>query len=146
MSRDHRTRELKKWSDYTFRTEFYESTKWKRLRSTVIKLYGTICRKCGSNSTPNVDHIRPVKYFPWLRSNLDNLQILCSTCNYEKLNSVIDYRTKEDLFNLTKHLRRRKLIKKVKTDRRRSVKKASKGIVGLVKPGKKTILIKRRIQ
>lgn len=71
----------------------YLSDEWIKLRKLVFKKYGKSCMKCGSNESPQVDHIKPYSLFPELFLNIDNLQVLCKSCNASKSNrNSIDYR------------------------------------------------------
>lgn len=80
--------------------EFLNTFEWKKLRALVLQKYGRRCMCCGNS--PNidndvimhVDHIKPRKYYPELALDFDNLQILCSDCNWGKGNWLIeDFRT-----------------------------------------------------
>lgn len=70
--------------------DFYKSEPWLRLRYLTIRRYGGKCQCCGQRPTYwnplNVDHIKPVSRFPWLRLDPENLQVLCSECNIGKSN------------------------------------------------------------
>jgi len=76
---------------------FYRSSKWRSVRSLIIEAYGNTCMKC---KHPNLvghelhcDHILPRSLFPEYELDLDNMQILCLSCNSSKSNrSVTDYR------------------------------------------------------
>lgn len=118
-------RERKKWECHKKRNEFYSSKKWIKIRALAIEIYGTICRRCGANGPVNVDHIKPFKYYPWLRNRIDNLQILCNTCNKLKLNTTCDYRTANDCDRLlhytnirakTRNSKRRRRKERAKTE------------------------------
>lgn len=68
---------------------------WKILRALVIDILGTACLKCGFNAGEkiHVDHIKPKSKFPELAMEIDNLQVLCRRCNFEKAASdTTDYR------------------------------------------------------
>lgn len=67
---------------------FYDSKEWKVLRYKALKLHGGRCQCCGrgakDGSVLHVDHIRPRKRYPELALRLDNLQVLCASCNTGK--------------------------------------------------------------
>lgn len=63
---------------------FYDSWEWKKARYETIKKYGRKCMCCGSESKIVVDHIKPVRRYPHMSLDLDNLQVLCDDCNRGK--------------------------------------------------------------
>lgn len=63
---------------------FVRTEQWKKLRSQAIDKYGRKCMKCGSEDDVQVDHIKPKSLYPELALALDNLQILCWSCNKAK--------------------------------------------------------------
>lgn len=71
-------------------TAFYKSAEWARLRYQVLRVNKARCECCGvipdeeNGVKINVDHIKPVKYFWDLRLDVDNLQVLCGSCNRGK--------------------------------------------------------------
>lgn len=71
--------------------------KWAGLRKIVLSAFGSRCMCCGYISgkyPPNVDHIKPRKYYPDLALSIENLQVLCAGCNKAKGNKhMTDYRT-----------------------------------------------------
>ena len=76
---------------------FLRSEDWLMLRAQAIVNCGCRCMRCGQKmktlSSINVDHIKPRKLFPHLASDINNLQVLCGTCNKVKGNRHdIDYR------------------------------------------------------
>ena len=73
---------------------FYSTKEWRKLRIEVLSLYGTRCMKCGTNDGDHVvDHIKPRSKFPLLELDINNMQILCNTCNIIKSNRYFnDYR------------------------------------------------------
>ncbi len=75
---------------------FLEDHDWRTLRQRVLDHYGSRCMCClRLTKRPNVDHIKPRKYYPELAKDFDNLQVLCGRCNKEKGNkNMIDYRPK----------------------------------------------------
>jgi 5-methylcytosine-specific restriction endonuclease McrA len=55
--------------------------------------YEKKCMKCGSVENIEVDHIYPVSIYPQKQNDLNNLQLLCKSCNLEKSNKyIMDYR------------------------------------------------------
>ena len=76
--------------------DFLKTEEWFKLKAATIAKYGWTCMKCKREikiwSRINVDHIKPRRYWPELKNDPDNLQILCGPCNKEKGNSVADYR------------------------------------------------------
>lgn len=69
---------------------FLQSKAWKRLRFQALKQHGMKCQACGASpgtgAVLNVDHILPRRLFPDMALRLDNLQVLCGTCNEGKGN------------------------------------------------------------
>jgi 5-methylcytosine-specific restriction endonuclease McrA len=57
------------------------TTQWRRIRQTVINRDGC-CQKCGTEDRLSVDHIVPRSLGG--TDNLDNLEVLCSSCNSSK--------------------------------------------------------------
>ena len=57
---------------------------WRNLRKTVLKMYPNKCMKCGGTHRLAIDHIKPVILYPELATDIDNLQILCQSCNSVK--------------------------------------------------------------
>lgn len=79
---------------------FYESPEWLRLRYAVLKKHGACCQCCGQRATANnpiqVDHIKPRSIFPGLALDINNLQVLCRSCNMGKSNrDLTDWRWAE---------------------------------------------------
>ena len=67
---------------------FFKSKEWKELRYKAFVRYGNQCMCCGGKPedgyTLQVDHIKPRHKYPELALYLNNLQILCASCNYGK--------------------------------------------------------------
>lgn len=69
---------------------FYDSWAWKDLRLQVLQKYGRRCQCCGAKPEKtnkvviNVDHIKPLRNYPELALDINNLQVLCSDCNMGK--------------------------------------------------------------
>jgi hypothetical protein len=75
-------------------TNFYKSKAWISLRRKVLYKHGRCCMKCGETKGEfHIDHIKPRSKFIELELCIDNLQVLCKSCNLEKSNkNEIDYR------------------------------------------------------
>ena len=67
---------------------FYDSDEWKKARYVALKLHGPKCMCCGASRNDgavlHVDHIKPRSKYPHLSLDINNLQILCATCNLGK--------------------------------------------------------------
>jgi len=71
--------------------EFLSTYEWRKVRMIAIKKYGNRCMCCGSDPSDgvtkiNVDHIKPRFSHPELALDINNLQILCNSCNHGKGN------------------------------------------------------------
>ncbi len=77
-------------------TNFYKSKAWISLRRKVLYKHGRYCMKCGEREGEfHIDHIKPRSKFIELELCIDNLQVLCKSCNLDKSNkNEIDYRHK----------------------------------------------------
>jgi len=75
---------------------FYLTDEWRKLKKSVLRMYGLTCMKCGvKNTIMHVDHIKPRSKYPDLSMDIRNLQVLCKSCNIDKGNKHdTDYRTK----------------------------------------------------
>ena len=75
-------------------SKFYRLKRWRYLRWQVFARDGRRCSKCDAVDVElHIDHIKPRSKFPRLAFSLDNLQVLCRTCNLEKSNKhCTDYR------------------------------------------------------
>ena len=73
---------------------FYQTKEWLTLRKEILDIYGPLCMKCGDEGgSPHVDHIKPISFYPELKLDKGNLQVLCRKCNIKKSNkNEIDYR------------------------------------------------------
>jgi len=83
---------------------FLRSTQWKALRYQALVAHGGKCQCCGASAKDgaklNVDHIFPRSTHPSLALDINNLQVLCSSCNEGKSNrDTTDWRP-----NKTEHL------------------------------------------
>ena len=68
--------------DRGFRQEVFD---WQyKYQNRLLKDYWNSCALCKSEIDLEIDHIKPVKSYPELAFDYDNLQILCSTCHSNK--------------------------------------------------------------
>lgn len=66
---------------------FYTTPKWLELRYRVFVRDGKKCAVCNiSSDILHVDHIKPRSKYPELELDINNLQILCKSCNLGKGN------------------------------------------------------------
>lgn len=69
---------------------FYKTFAWAELRYKALKMNDGCCELCGRGKSEgvilNVDHIKSVRRYPELKLNLNNLQVLCGSCNWGKGN------------------------------------------------------------
>jgi len=66
---------------------FYKTEVWRKLRFEALMKYGRRCVCCGASPPQvilHVDHIKPRYYYPDLELDINNLQILCESCNVGK--------------------------------------------------------------
>lgn len=67
---------------------FYKTAEWAQARYTVLQRDGSHCRVCGRSPKDgvrlNVDHKKPLSKRWDLRLKLQNLQVLCQSCNRGK--------------------------------------------------------------
>jgi HNH endonuclease len=67
---------------------FYSSFEWRKLRYEILKESDHRCACCGTSTHDGaaltVDHIKPIRHFPHLALDKQNLQVLCRTCNIGK--------------------------------------------------------------
>lgn len=70
------------------RKAFYKSREWKEVRYKAFVKYGNQCMCCGCKPEYGcilqVDHIKPRHKYPELALDINNLQILCASCNRGK--------------------------------------------------------------
>ena len=68
--------------------QFYSSPEWDLIRRQVIKQKGRVCAECGlrimKTNDITVDHIKPRSKYPDLALTMDNLRVLCRSCNSKK--------------------------------------------------------------
>lgn len=61
-----------------------------KMKHKAIWLHGNNCLKCGSDNKIEMDHIKPVSFYPELVHKFFNVQILCKPCNIKKSNKIED--------------------------------------------------------
>ena len=66
--------------------KFYRSQEWIEVRDKFKEGKDLKCCKCGSREHVCVDHILPLRRFWQYRTDMDNLQLLCHSCNKKKSN------------------------------------------------------------
>lgn len=73
---------------------FYSSPEWRLIRKRVIEQQGKVCQECGeiikNDIDVTVDHIRPRSIYPEEALKLDNLRVLCRSCNSKKSDDMIN--------------------------------------------------------
>ena len=104
---------MKYTDEYIRSDKFLVTYMWRQARMQAFLRYGNKCMCCGAQPKPwnditiNVDHILSRNTHPHLAVDLDNLQILCHSCNHGKANrDSTDWRSSEE--DLTKHREHRK--------------------------------------
>lgn len=85
----------------TAKNDFYNSPPWHEARFIILRHYGSTCMNCkASDVQVHVDHIKPLHNYWQLRLDLNNLQVLCSSCNQGKSNiHHCDFRPKDKIPN-----------------------------------------------
>lgn len=66
---------------------FYHSHEWRDVRYRALIKYGRKCMACGQTPPAviiHVDHIKPRSKYPHIALDINNLQILCESCNLGK--------------------------------------------------------------
>lgn len=58
--------------------------------SSILERYGEKCQKCNSEDNLSIDHIIPLALGG--NNSVENIQILCKSCNSKKSTKAIDYR------------------------------------------------------
>jgi 5-methylcytosine-specific restriction endonuclease McrA len=91
------SKQYKQWLPYVAGmkgTDFYRTREWAELRYKILVKYGRVCQCCGADKVVlHVDHIKPRSKYPQLELDINNLQVLCETCNVGKSNKdVTDWR------------------------------------------------------
>lgn len=76
---------------------FYHSEEWKKARYKQLAR-SSHCAACGASAKDgakmNVDHIKPLHQYWYLRLSPKNLQTLCASCNWGKGPTEKDWRGK----------------------------------------------------
>jgi 5-methylcytosine-specific restriction endonuclease McrA len=70
--------------------KFYQLWEWKKVRYQALLKYEQKCMCCGDHPPfcrLVVDHIKPRSKYPKLELDINNLQILCNSCNMGKVNT-----------------------------------------------------------
>ena len=92
--------------DFIKSNEFLSTYEWRELRQKVFLKYGNYCMCCGAKAKDDVylcvDHIKPRKKYPELALDLNNLSILCNSCNHGKANWHSTDWGKDDTFIITR--------------------------------------------
>lgn len=67
---------------------FYSSAAWRALRQVALKRDGYRCVMCSvdvsGKGKARVDHVHPVKTHSHLKLRLDNLRVLCGSCDNQR--------------------------------------------------------------
>jgi ferredoxin-like protein FixX len=93
----------------------YGDTKsWKFLREKTLEIQGDRCLCCGKKAAVmHIDHIKPKSRYPHLEFMVDNLQVLCPTCNKQKsYTDETDYRRSNHLISLVREIKENKLLRR----------------------------------
>jgi Restriction endonuclease len=61
--------------------DFYKSTAWRRIRKLALNRDMGMCRRCKKLPADMVHHVKPLRDYPELGLELDNLMSLCNTCH-----------------------------------------------------------------
>jgi len=85
---------IEKWLDLVYRMTYYQNNKDRikkearkcrdnrEIRKILLKKQNGRCAKCGTTKNLSIDHIMPVSKCG--ANTIDNLQILCRSCNSKK--------------------------------------------------------------
>lgn len=65
--------------------------RWKHARQLLFETRCNECANCLSVENLQADHILPKSKYPELATNINNLQILCWSCNFAKGTKSITY-------------------------------------------------------
>ncbi|MCZ0717842.1 HNH endonuclease [Aerococcus kribbianus] len=74
------------------RRQFYNSTKWRKLRQQILLRDHYECQLCkaegrvttGQTTVLEVDHIKELEHYPELATDPDNLRTLCKECHNKR--------------------------------------------------------------
>lgn len=77
------------YNEFKYRKQFYNSTAWKNVRQQALKESNYECVWCkerGKVTTENleVDHIEELQDRPDLKTDLNNLRVLCKACHNKR--------------------------------------------------------------
>lgn len=61
-----------------------EGKAWKQQKLLECRHRCPICNKSINDFNSNIDHKHPRRYYPWLAWDIDNLWVICKTCNESK--------------------------------------------------------------
>ena len=61
------------------------------LRGLIFKIYGKKCMKCNCMENVQIDHIKSKSEYPSESLDIDNLQVLCRSCNSSKYQLEMNY-------------------------------------------------------
>jgi thymidylate synthase (FAD) len=67
------------WKDLPTEKRVYNWLKY--ARQTILKEKGGVCIECGSTEKLHCHHIKTVKEYPELAYDMDNIELLCSSCH-----------------------------------------------------------------
>jgi 5-methylcytosine-specific restriction endonuclease McrA len=70
---------------------FYSSRKWLALRAAKVRS-NPICEHCNKKLTQEVHHIKPIKEYPHLKLNRDNVVCLCRSCHFKETTKEVKER------------------------------------------------------
>jgi 5-methylcytosine-specific restriction endonuclease McrA len=93
VKRQRRRKVMRSKQATTFAQRFpalYDPDLMRELRSQLIEEYGVMCMNCGCTDRVVLDHIKPRWYGG--TNEIENLQLLCWPCNFQKGLQTIDYR------------------------------------------------------
>lgn len=93
---------------------FGDQKTWKFLRQKVLEIQGDRCLCCGKRAeSMHIDHIKPKSRYPHLEYMIDNLQVLCPSCNKKKSSvGETDYRKSNHLITLLREVKFNKLLQR----------------------------------
>lgn len=60
-----------------------------KYRNKLMKMFNNTCALCKKKGTLEIDHIKPVKSYPELSKEFENLQVLCKDCHQSKSNNEL---------------------------------------------------------
>lgn len=66
-------------------THLLKTPEWQAIRVKVFARDGRTCKRCKTTEHLQIDHILPKSKYPFLTFDLNNLQVLCRSCNFRKL-------------------------------------------------------------